>query len=54
MQFAKCYGFIDGTGDATDFVAARGKYVFQQTSNHQVVFCDKNPEHFDGTPQICS
>ena len=53
MQFAKRHGFIDGTGDTADFVAARGKYIFQKISDHQLVFRYENPEHLNASPRIC-
>ena len=44
MQFAKRHGFIDGTGDTTDFVAACDKRVFDHIRDHQLVFRYENLE----------
>ena len=55
MQFAKRHAFIDGSRDTTDFAAARGKYIFEQISDHQLVCRYENPEHLNPFPRIaCS
>src|ERR1700689_2416272 len=53
MQFPKRHGFIDGTGDATNFVAALGKRSCKKICDYRLIFRDENPEHLSASGRIC-